>query len=179
MLLSRSTTSSTLSVSNRLPSTRSHTSPISKVWSSHAICQAFCTHLRLGWLATDTLTAYMKKVKEAMKSKGASDEDVSAFEKGAASYAKKIVGNFKDYDFYVGESMDPDGMFVTTDMPPSCTSQQLIHVQGRPYELPRGWNHSIRDCLEARSYRDEGLSHIANNINGVRNLPSPPLLFTT
>ena len=52
----------------------------------------------------------MKKVKEAMKGKGASDEEVSTFEKGAGAYAKKIIGNFKDYDFYVGESMDPDGM---------------------------------------------------------------------
>jgi hypothetical protein len=52
----------------------------------------------------------MKKVKEAMKEKGADDETVTAFEKGAQSYAKKIVSNFKDYDFYVGESMDPDGM---------------------------------------------------------------------
>ena len=56
------------------------------------------------------LKGYMKKVKETLKSKGASDEEVSAFEKGAAAYAKKIIGNFKDYDFYVGESMDPDGM---------------------------------------------------------------------
>ncbi len=54
----------------------------------------------------------MKKVKEAMKTKGASDEEISAFEKGASGFAKKIVGNFKDYDFYVGESMDPDGMVV-------------------------------------------------------------------
>lgn len=52
----------------------------------------------------------MKKVKEAMKEKGASDEEVKAFETGAQSYAKKIVSNFKDYDFYIGESMDPDGM---------------------------------------------------------------------
>lgn len=56
------------------------------------------------------MIGYMKKVKEALKAKGASDEEVTAFEKGAASYAKKIVGNFKDYDFYIGESMDPDGM---------------------------------------------------------------------
>lgn len=54
----------------------------------------------------------MKKVKEAMKTKGASDEDVKAFETGASAYAKKIVGNFKDYEFYVGESMDPDGLVV-------------------------------------------------------------------
>jgi hypothetical protein len=52
----------------------------------------------------------MKKVKEALKEKGASEETITAFEKGAQAYAKKIVGNFKDYDFYVGESMDPDGM---------------------------------------------------------------------
>ncbi len=52
----------------------------------------------------------MKKVKEHMKANGASDEEVTVFEKGAATYAKKIIGNFKDYDFYVGESMDPDGM---------------------------------------------------------------------
>jgi hypothetical protein len=52
----------------------------------------------------------MKKVQEAMKAKGASDADIEAFKTGASAYAKKIVGNFKDYDFYVGESMDPDGM---------------------------------------------------------------------
>jgi Translationally controlled tumour protein len=52
----------------------------------------------------------MKKVKEALKAKGADDDTVTAFEKGASTYAKKIVANFKDYDFYIGESMDPDGM---------------------------------------------------------------------
>jgi hypothetical protein len=35
---------------------------------------------------------------------------VAAFEKGAAAFAKKIVANFGDYEFYTGESMDPDGM---------------------------------------------------------------------
>ena len=54
----------------------------------------------------------MKKVREAMKAKGASDEEVNTFEKGAGAYAKKIVSNIKDYDFFVGESMDPDGMLV-------------------------------------------------------------------
>ncbi|TVY15924.1 Translationally-controlled tumor protein-like [Lachnellula arida] len=58
------------------------------------------------------LKTYMKKVKEALKAKGADEATVTAFEKGAAAYAKKIVANFKDYDFYIGESMDPDGMVV-------------------------------------------------------------------
>ena len=52
----------------------------------------------------------MKKVKDAMKERGASDEEVQVFEKGASGFAKKIVGNFKDYEFLIGESMDPDGM---------------------------------------------------------------------
>ncbi|KAF4637886.1 hypothetical protein G7Y89_g193 [Cudoniella acicularis] len=58
------------------------------------------------------LKSYMKKVKEALKEKKADEEVITAFEKGAQAYAKKIVGNFKDYDFYIGESMDPDGMVV-------------------------------------------------------------------
>jgi len=58
------------------------------------------------------LKGYMKKVKEALKTKGASEETITAFEKGAQAYAKKIVANFKDYDFYIGESMDPDGMVI-------------------------------------------------------------------
>ena len=53
---------------------------------------------------------YMKKVKETMKEKGASDDEVKQFETGASGFAKKIVGNFKDYEFLIGESMDPDGM---------------------------------------------------------------------
>ncbi|KAI9737720.1 MAG: hypothetical protein M1818_005724 [Claussenomyces sp. TS43310] len=58
------------------------------------------------------LKTYMKKVKEAMQANGASEADVAAFQSGAQTFAKKIVANFKDYDFYVGESMDPDGMVV-------------------------------------------------------------------
>ena len=56
------------------------------------------------------LKGYMKAVKEKMKEGGASDDAVTEFEKGASGYAKKIVGNFKDYEFLIGESMDPDGM---------------------------------------------------------------------
>lgn len=45
-----------------------------------------------------------------MQAKGKSEEEVTAFEKGAAAYAKNIVANFKDYEFFVGESFNPDGM---------------------------------------------------------------------
>lgn len=52
----------------------------------------------------------MKAIKEKMKADGQDDAAIKAFETGAQTYAKKIVANFKDYDFYIGESMDPDGM---------------------------------------------------------------------
>jgi hypothetical protein len=58
------------------------------------------------------LKGYMKAVKAKLQERGASAEEVTAFEKGAAAYAKKIVANFKDYEFLTGESMDPDGMIV-------------------------------------------------------------------
>jgi len=56
------------------------------------------------------LKGYMKAVKEKL---GASNPDrVKDFEKGAAAFAKKIVANFKDFEFYTGESMNPDGMIA-------------------------------------------------------------------
>jgi len=51
------------------------------------------------------LKSYMKAVKAKLN-----DDRVNAFEKGAQAYAKKIVANFKDFEFYTGEGMNPDGM---------------------------------------------------------------------
>ncbi|CAE6465401.1 unnamed protein product [Rhizoctonia solani] len=55
--------------------------------------------------------AYLKGYMKAVKAKLAetNPDRVEAFEKGAAAYAKKIVANFKDFEFYVGESMNPEG----------------------------------------------------------------------
>ena len=39
----------------------------------------------------------MKTVKAKLQE--TSPDDVAAFEKGAQAFAKKIVGNFKDYEF--------------------------------------------------------------------------------
>ncbi|OCH94111.1 translationally controlled tumor-associated [Obba rivulosa] len=56
------------------------------------------------------LKGYMKSVKSKLEE--TNPERVQAFEKGAQGYAKKIVANFKDYEFYTGESMNPDGMIA-------------------------------------------------------------------
>lgn len=52
----------------------------------------------------------MKAVKKHLQDSGKSEEEVKAFETGAGAFAKKIVANFKDWEFYIGESMNPDGM---------------------------------------------------------------------
>jgi hypothetical protein len=54
------------------------------------------------------LKGYMKAVKANLQE--TKPDRVAVFEKEAAEFAKKIVGNFKDYEFYVGESMNPEGM---------------------------------------------------------------------
>jgi hypothetical protein len=56
------------------------------------------------------LKGYMKAVKAKLQEK--KPERVEAFEKNAATFAKKIVANFKDYEFYTGASMEPDGMIA-------------------------------------------------------------------
>ncbi|CAE6394760.1 unnamed protein product [Rhizoctonia solani] len=57
---------------------------------------------------------YLKGYMKAVKEKLATDkpERVEAFEKGAQAMAKKIVANFKDFEFYTGESMNPDGIIL-------------------------------------------------------------------
>ncbi|KDR83697.1 hypothetical protein GALMADRAFT_236035 [Galerina marginata CBS 339.88] len=54
------------------------------------------------------LKGYMKAVKEKLAE--TKPDQVQDFEKGAAAYAKKVIANFKDYEFYTGEGMNPDGM---------------------------------------------------------------------
>lgn len=59
------------------------------------------------------LKDYMKAIKAKLQE--TSPDQVEAFEKGAQAFAKKIVGNFKNYEFYTGESMNPEGMVALLD----------------------------------------------------------------
>ncbi|RPB21187.1 translationally controlled tumor-associated [Terfezia boudieri ATCC MYA-4762] len=56
------------------------------------------------------LKGYMKSIKAELSEKAPGE--VTAFEKGASAFAKKIVANFKDYEFLTGASMNPDGMIA-------------------------------------------------------------------
>jgi len=56
--------------------------------------------------------AHLKAYMKAIKAKLETDDKVrvEVFEKGAQAFAKKVIANFKDYEFYTGESMNVDGM---------------------------------------------------------------------
>ena len=57
---------------------------------------------------------YLKKVVEKLKEGGADDDKIKAFQKKIQTYyTSKIAPHFGDFDFYTGESMDPDGMYVS------------------------------------------------------------------
>ncbi|EFY95658.1 hypothetical protein MHUMG1_04397 [Metarhizium humberi] len=64
-----------------------------------------------GYLAY--LKGFMKAVKAGLQERNASADEITAFEKGAQAYVKeKLLPNFKDFEFYTGESMNPDGLVV-------------------------------------------------------------------
>jgi len=63
---------------------------------------------RKSW--TSYIKGYMRAVKANLEK--TNPDRVEDFIKGAQSAVKKILGNFKDYEFYVGESMNPDGMVL-------------------------------------------------------------------
>ncbi|BGP53317.1 hypothetical protein JCM8202v2_000876 [Rhodotorula sphaerocarpa] len=56
------------------------------------------------------LKGYMKNIKSKLQE--SNPDRVPAFEKGAAAFAKKVLGSINDWQFFTGESMDPDGMVV-------------------------------------------------------------------
>jgi acetaldehyde dehydrogenase (acetylating) len=54
---------------------------------------------------------YLKTVKAKMTELGKSEDEIKEFETGAQNFVKTtLLPNFKDWEFYTGESMNPDGM---------------------------------------------------------------------
>lgn len=56
---------------------------------------------------------YLKRVKAHLEEN--CPERVKPFMTGAAEKVKEILGNFKNYQFYTGENMNPDGMVALLD----------------------------------------------------------------
>lgn len=77
------------------------------------------------------IKGYMKKVKQYLQENN--PDEVEAFEKGATAYVKKIIGNFKDYEFFTGESMDPEGMVPLVNWREDGTTPYVIF-----------WKHGLK-----------------------------------
>ncbi|AEO69472.1 fffa406d-0d82-40f0-8194-bfef354b750b [Thermothielavioides terrestris] len=77
-----------------------------------------------GYLAY--LKGYMKTLKTKLQEAGKSEEEVKDFETKAGAYAKKIIANFKDWEFYTGESMNPDGMVVLLNYREDGTTPYVV-----------------------------------------------------
>jgi len=56
---------------------------------------------------TTYIKGYLKALKAAKNF--ASEEETKAYESEMTAEVKKVLGSFKDFEFYVGESMNPDG----------------------------------------------------------------------
>ncbi|CCK68378.1 Tma19p KNAG_0A07250 [Huiozyma naganishii CBS 8797] len=65
-------------------------------------------------LSTEVFLTYIKGYMKSIKAKlqESNPDEVATFEKGAQTYVKKVIGSFKDWEFYTGESMDPDAMIL-------------------------------------------------------------------
>ncbi|KAF8441139.1 translationally controlled tumor-associated [Terfezia claveryi] len=78
------------------------------------------------------LKGYMKSIKTVLSE--IKPEEVSAFEKGASAFAKKIVANFKDYEFFIGASMNHGGMVALLNFREDGTTPYLTF-----------WKHGLKE----------------------------------
>jgi len=53
---------------------------------------------------------YMKEVKTKLEKDNHPDKDL--FQKNVQDFVKDVLGNFKDYQFFCGENMKPEGMLA-------------------------------------------------------------------
>jgi len=93
------------------------------------------------------LKGYMKAVKAKLQEKN--PDRVAAFETGAAAFAKKIVAGFKDYEFYTGEGMNPEGMVALLNY---RVSQNCMPI------LTGKTDRAVPDCFPA--YQEDGVTRM-------------------
>jgi hypothetical protein len=56
------------------------------------------------------IKGYMKQVKERLEKE--KPDEVEVFQTNAQTFVKEVLGDFKEYQMFCGESMKPDGMLA-------------------------------------------------------------------
>ncbi|MFJ6940394.1 translationally-controlled tumor protein [Streptomyces sp. NPDC101132] len=76
-------------------------------------------------------TVYAKGYLKAVKSELSETDpgSVAAFEAEGTALVKEVLGNFQDYEFYTGESMNPDGMVALLNYRDDGTTPYLTFFQ--------------------------------------------------
>lgn len=77
------------------------------------------------------IKGYMKKIKKYLEENDA--ERAKIFEEKAPAMVKKILGSIKDLDFYVGESMDPEGSVALLNYREDGTLLSINHLGVTPF----------------------------------------------
>ncbi|KAM4608311.1 translationally-controlled tumor protein homolog isoform 2-T2 [Polymixia lowei] len=70
------------------------------------------------------IKGYLKAVKAKLEEN--KPERVNSFMTGAAAELKNILSNFKNYQFFIGESMNPEGMVGLMDYRPDGSTPFMI-----------------------------------------------------
>ncbi|XP_035578306.1 translationally-controlled tumor protein-like [Zalophus californianus] len=97
----------------------SHDEMFSDIYKIREMADGLCLEVE-GKETSFTKEAYKKYIKDYMKSiKGKLEEQrperVKPSMTGAAEQIKHILANFKNYQFFIGENMNPDGMVALLD----------------------------------------------------------------
>ncbi|XP_073740301.1 translationally-controlled tumor protein-like [Callorhinus ursinus] len=97
----------------------SHDEMFSDIYKIREMADRLCLEVE-GKETSFTKEAYKKYIKDYMKSiKGKLEEQrperVKPSMTGAAEQIKHILANFKNYQFFIGENMNPDGMVALLD----------------------------------------------------------------
>ncbi len=71
------------------------------------------------------IKAYMKEIKTKLAENN--PDRVAAFEQGAQAYVKKVVEKFGDFEFYTGDSMDPEAMVILLGYREDGTTPYLVY----------------------------------------------------
>jgi Translationally controlled tumour protein len=67
---------------------------------------------RGGWYDADAFLAYIKKLNNTLKTKENGEARAKEFQSGAGAALKKLSANAADYDIFMGESMNNEGMYI-------------------------------------------------------------------
>ena len=95
------------------------------------------------------LKGYMKKLKSTLSERAEAGDAVAkerleSFEAKAQAFAKKLIGNFKDYEFFIGESMDPEGMVVLMNYREDGVTPYMIYWKDGLKEVrPSVFSYSV------------------------------------